>query len=229
MAKKYKKQSRTTRKTSSSVNLYKIAFEGLLLGGCILLFFSVLSFDIGDAPSGFTSPTNQPVANWCGRVGAFCAYYIMYFIGPGALLALAAVSIILIVHLSGRKITQINLRMIGLLLLVVAGSTSWFLLWPDAPFLLYRGGPFPMGNGGILGIAAGIFLRKHLALLGTAITLICTWLVGMTLLADSLVLAVTRGIGHVTLRIFGLVAPAWTAAQKQSQALADIWTRLHEK
>ncbi len=229
MAKKYKKQSRTTRKTSSSVNLYKIAFEGLLLGGCILLFFSVLSFDIGDAPSGFTSPTNQPVANWCGRVGAFCAYYIMYFIGPGALLALAAVSIILIVHLSGRKITQINLRMIGLLLLVVAGSTSWFLLWPDAPFLLYRGGPFPMGNGGILGIAAGIFLRKHLALLGTAITLVCTWLVGMTLLADSLVLAVTRGIGHVMLRIFGLAAPAWTAAQKQSQALADIWTRLHEK
>jgi len=188
-----------------------------------------LSFDIGDAPSGFTSPTNQPVANWCGRVGAFCAYYIMYFIGPGALLALAAVSIILIVHLSGRKITQINLRMIGLLLLVVAGSTSWFLLWPDAPFLLYRGGPFPMGNGGILGIAAGIFLRKHLALLGTAITLVCTWLVGMTLLADSLVLAVTRGIGHVMLRIFGLAAPAWTAAQKQSQALADIWTRLHEK
>ena len=36
--------------------------------------------------------------------------------------------------------------MIGLLLLVVAGSTSWFLL-AGCPVLLYRGGPFPMGNG----------------------------------------------------------------------------------
>jgi S-DNA-T family DNA segregation ATPase FtsK/SpoIIIE len=229
MTRKHKKQTRSSGKKSSSANIYKIAFEGLLLGVCIFLFFSVLSFDIGDAPSRYTWPTNQPVVNWCGRVGAFCAYYIMAFIGPGALLALAAVSFILMAHLSGRTITQINLRMIGLLLLVAAGSTSWYLLWPDAPFLLYRGGSFPDGNGGILGIAAGIFLRKHLALLGTAIVLVCTWLVGMILLADSLVLAVTRGIGHATLKIFGLAAPAWDAAQKQSQVLADIWTRLNEK
>lgn len=230
MAKKRTKRTRTKAKSASSVNIYKIAFEGLLLAACIFLFFSVISFDIGDAPSRVIWPTNHPVTNWCGRVGAFCAFYIMKYIGPGALIALAGIAVTLLLHLSGKKITQFNLRMIGLLLLVAAGSTTWYLLWPTKEFLMYRAGTFPRGgSGGILGIAAGIYLKQHVAILGTAIVMVCTWLVGLILLADTLVLAVTRAIGHATLKIFGLAAPAWSAAQKQSQALADIWTRLNEK
>jgi S-DNA-T family DNA segregation ATPase FtsK/SpoIIIE len=232
MASKSRKKTRDHKRRTperSSAHLYKLAFEGLLLAFSIFLFFSLISFDIGDAPSGYVWPTNQPVSNWCGRVGAFLAYYLMIYVGPGAVLAVFSVSILLIVHLSGGTITQMNLRMVGLLLLTAAASASWFLLWPEQPILLYRHGSVPSGNGGILGIAAGVFLRKHLAVFGTALVLFSAWVVGAILLADSIVLALTRGFGHLTMRLFGLAGPAWSAAQKHSQSLADIWTRLHEK
>lgn len=231
MAPKSKKRTRDRQSRSSeqSAHLYKLALEGILLAFCVFLFFSLISFDIGDEPAGYVWPTNNPVSNWCGRVGAFCAYYLMIYVGPGALLAVFSVMMMLIVHLSGRPLTQLNLRFVGLLLLTAAASASWFLLWPQEPILLYRHGSIPSGNGGILGIALGVFLRKHLALLGTALVLFSAWVVGAILLADSVVLALTRGFGHLTGRLFGLAGPAWSAAQKHSQALADIWTRLSEK
>ncbi|HOQ05342.1 MAG TPA: DNA translocase FtsK 4TM domain-containing protein [Anaerohalosphaeraceae bacterium] len=231
MAGKSKKRTRDrqSRNSEQSAHLYKLALEGILLAFCVFLFFSLISFDIGDEPAGYVWPTNNPVTNWCGRVGAFCAYYLMVYIGPGAVLAAFSIGMMLIVHLSGRPLTQLNLRFVGLLLLTAAASASWFLLWPDEPILLYRHGSIPSGNGGILGIALGVFLRKHLALLGTALVLFSAWVVGAILLADSVVLALTRGFGHLTGRLFGLAGPAWSAAQKHSQALADIWTRLSEK
>lgn len=231
MASKHKKRtrSRESRLAERSKLLYKFAFEGMLLAFCFFLFFSLLSFDIGDSPSAYVWPTNNPVHNWCGRAGAFFSYYLMVYIGPGAVLATVAVSGLLMVHLSGRPLTQLNLRLVGLLLLTVSASATWFLLWPEETFLLYRNGAFPTGNGGILGIAAGLFLRKHLAVFGTALVLFSSWLVGSILLADSVVLAFTRAVGHLTLRICGLVIPAWGAAQKHSRVLADIWTRLSEK
>ncbi len=231
MAPKSKKRirDRQSRSAEQSAHLYKLAIEGILLAFCIFLFFSLISFHLGDEPAGYIWPANTPVSNWCGRVGAFCAYYLMVYVGPGAVLAVFAAALMLVIHLSGHPIPQINLRLIGLLLLTVSTSASWFLLWPHEPFLLYRHGSFPSGNGGILGMAAGIFLRKNLALFGTALILVSAWVVGAVLLADSLVLAAVRGFGHLTLRIFGLAGPAWTAAQKHSQALGDIWSRLSEK
>ncbi|MEJ5260331.1 MAG: DNA translocase FtsK 4TM domain-containing protein [Anaerohalosphaeraceae bacterium] len=231
MAPKSKKKTRDrqSRSAEQAAHLYKLAIEGILLAFCIFLFFSLISFHLGDEPAGYIWPTNNPVSNWCGRVGAFCAYYLMVYVGPGAVLAVFAAALMLVIHLSGHPITQINLRLIGLLLLTVSTSASWFLLWPHEPFLLYRHGSFPSGNGGILGMAAGIFLRKNLALFGTALVLVSAWAVGAVLLADSFVLAAVRGFGHLMLRIFGLAGPAWTAAQKHSQALGDIWSRLSEK
>ncbi|HOT73798.1 MAG TPA: DNA translocase FtsK [Anaerohalosphaeraceae bacterium] len=228
---KPKKRTRSPKNgaENKNTNLYKLALEGMLLAFCIFLLFSLVSFDIGDAPSGYVWPHNDPVRNWCGRVGAFFAYYLMTYVGPGAVLAAAGLIAMLIVHLSGKSITQVNLRLTGLLLMTVSTSAAWFLLWPEKPFLLYRNGSFPMGNGGILGIAAGVFLRKHLAILGTALVLFSAWVVGAVLLADSVVFALTRGFGRLTLQLFGLAAPAWNAAQKHSQTLADIWTRLNEK
>jgi S-DNA-T family DNA segregation ATPase FtsK/SpoIIIE len=235
-------------------NLYRIAVEGILLAACVFLFFSAASFDIADAPSEYAWPHNQPVKNWCGPAGAFTAYYMHYYIGPGVLLGLFAGIWLLITHLAGTDVTQPVLRIIGALLMIAAASTTWYLLWPDNSReygILYRaclgwlydyqivrlpsgalsfsGMDFPLGNGGVIGIVAGKILIQKFALLGTVIVLVCTWIVGAVLLADSLVLALVRWFGLGVMKFFGIAVPAINAAKEQSVALSDIWKRLSEK
>ncbi|MCK4999365.1 MAG: DNA translocase FtsK 4TM domain-containing protein, partial [Anaerohalosphaera sp.] len=144
-------------------NLYKVAVEGVLLAVCVLLFFSCLSFDVADAPSQYVWPHNVPTANWCGVIGALFAYYLMYYVGPGIFIFLGASATMLVLNLSGVKLSQIALRLIGMVLMVVALSTCVYALKP------YADSGFAIGNGGILGIATGTYLVKHIAVLGTSI------------------------------------------------------------
>ena len=72
-------------------NVYKVALEVLLFGICVFLLFSCLpsgiipgidkGFSLGDKPSEFVWPHNEPAKNLCGQSGAFLAYYMMYYIG----------------------------------------------------------------------------------------------------------------------------------------------------
>jgi S-DNA-T family DNA segregation ATPase FtsK/SpoIIIE len=235
-------------------NLYRIAVEGIVLAACVFLFCSAVDFNMGDAPSEYIWPHNQPERNWCGPAGAFAAYYLHYYIGPGVILGLFACIWLLIAHLIGRQITQPVLRIVGALLLMAAASATWYLLWPDNQKeygLFYRnclgwlyhyqvlysssggaivsGDEFPSGNGGILGIVVGQMLRRHFALLGTVIVLSGTWVVGSILLADTLVLATARGFGYGVMKFFGLAGPAIHAAKEHSAAMSDIWKRISEK
>lgn len=201
-------------------NLYKTASQALILAICVMLFCSCLSFDIGDAPSKYTSPHNTPPANWCGSIGAFLAYYLMFYIGPGVFAMFISLAWSLATSIAGVKITQPALRAVGLTLLVAAVSSTVHLLWP------YTTGAFPQGNGGLLGIAAGSFLKAHFAILGTSIIVGCTWVVGAILLADSIVIAIARWIGIGLARLCGLAIPAFSAAKQHSQAMTSIWKKL---
>ena len=212
-----------------NVNPYKVAFEGLLLTASLVLLFSALSFNIADAPSDCAWPHNTTPVNWCGRAGAFLAYYMMYYIGPGVYLALFASAWLLAAHLVGVQITQPVFRAIGMLLMVAATSASFYLLWPEKNVWPYTSGSFYFGNGGVLGIAAGAVLYKHLAGFGAAVVLVCAWFVGAVLLADTAVLAIIRGFGHIILKFLGLAGPAFSAAKEHSQTLANIWTKLSQR
>ena len=170
-------------------NLTRTGLEVLALAWCVVLFCSCVSFDISDAPSEYVWPHNDPAANWCGPIGAFFAYYLMYYVGPGVFLLLIAVGGLLVVRLWHGSITQPVLRGLGLALLVASASSSWYLVWPMAQFWPYGGGGFAFGNGGVLGIGLGTFLRAHFAVLGTSIVVVGGWVVGAVLLADSMILA----------------------------------------
>ena len=84
--------------------LYRVAIEGLLAAVCVLVIFSCMSFDMGDAPSRYAWPHNEPAANWCGAIGAFFSYYLLYFIGPGVFVLLFTSLWVFGVHLSGKSI-----------------------------------------------------------------------------------------------------------------------------
>lgn len=217
-----------------NASLYRRASEVLLFCVCVFLFFSCIpegifpsefarGFSLSDFPSEYTWPHNDPSSNLCGRWGAFPAYYIMKYIGPGVFVLLLTGMWWLGVRISGHGVTQPVLRCIGLGLLVAALSSSIHLVYPRSA------SGFPMGNGGVLGIALGSFLLENAKEFGAFIILSSVWVVGLVLLADALVLACLRGLGTVIGRVVGFAAPAMSAAKVHSSSLSDIWARLSRR
>jgi len=190
----------------------------------VVLFCSCLSFDIADWPSKFAYPYNSPPANWCGSIGAFCAYHLLYYIGPGCFVLLLCGIGFLAASLASKQISQLILRIIGMSLLVVAVSSTYFCLWPQDN--LYS---FPTGSGGLLGVATVTFLKSKFALLGTAILISAVWIVGIVLLADSLVMIVLRRIGRAVVRAAAVVTPVFSAAKGIFKSLARLWKKFSVK
>ena len=129
VAKKKKSYKRISKSETSRFGA-KTALLCIGIGTCLIILCSCLSFDIGDWPSKFVFPSNNPPVNWCGTVGAFCAYYLLYYIGPGIFVILAALIGLLIAKLAHKQIGQPVLRTIGLMLTTVAASMTFQSLWP---------------------------------------------------------------------------------------------------
>jgi len=217
--KSYKKASKSERTRSVA----QMAITCLLIGVCLFLFFSCLSFNINDWPSEFAHPHNNPSANLCGPIGAFCAYYILYYIGPGIFVILASMTCLMAMKLANRPMNQPFLRIIGLCLITIAASTSFYCLWPHQLF------NFPIGSGGILGIGAAQLLRNHFASLGTFILVTAIWIVGAVLLADGIVSTLLRFLGFGVGQFTGVMVPALSAAKQHSQVISEIWRKLSVK
>jgi S-DNA-T family DNA segregation ATPase FtsK/SpoIIIE len=214
--KTYKKASKSERTRSVA----RTALGYFWIGVCLFLFFSCLSFNINDWPSKFTHPHNNPTSNLCGPFGAFCAYYILYYMGPGIFIILVSAICFFVMNIANRTVSQLFFRVIGLALLTIAASTSFYCLWPNRIF------NFPIGSGGVLGIGSAQLLRSHFASLGTFILVTATWIVGAVLLADGIVLVLLRFLGFGVGQFTGAMAPAWSVAKQHSQVISEIWRKL---
>ncbi len=127
----------------------------------------------------------------------------------------------LVAKLINRSFDQLFLRGVGLVLLTIAASTSFYCLWPHKVFA------FPSGSGGVIGIGAAQLLRNHFALLGTFILLTAIWIIGSILLADHFIFTILRGILFSVGKTIGVIGPsAISAAKQQSQAINEIWRKL---
>ena len=213
---------RRKSKKKASVQYSAGARAAVLCFGMIASLFllcSCLSFDIADWPSTYVYPNHEPPVNWCGSVGAFCAYYLMYYVGPGIFVVLLSALVFFIARLMKYEIDQLTFRTIGLGLLTVAVSSSFYCVCP------YRIYEYPF-SGGMLGIAATMFLRNNFAALGTFILIASVWVVGMMLLADNIVLFLPILAGKGLARLLLVLHPAWTLARERSEGLSEIWQRL---
>ena len=149
MTKKKKRKYKRVSKNDTSRFGVKTALICIAIGTCLIILCSCLSFNIGDWPSKFVFPNNTPPANWCGTVGAFSSYYLLYYIGPGIFVVLISVISLLFAKLWNKQVHQIILRTIGLGLTTVATSMTFQSLWP------YKFFGFPMGCGGVLASLGG--------------------------------------------------------------------------
>lgn len=199
---------------------YNRAIECIGIAVLFVLLCSCLSFDIGDWPSPYHHPHNSPAGNLCGIAGALFAYYLLYYIGPGVYMLLVSLISLLVLRLANRKIDQLVLRSVGIALLATAASVSFYCLWPHRVY------EFPIGSGGVLGVAAERFLSDHFAALGTFILVAATWVVGFVLLADTFLLRLLYAFSFVLTKGFGLASPAWAVARQHSEAIGEIWKKL---
>ncbi|MEK7992983.1 MAG: DNA translocase FtsK 4TM domain-containing protein, partial [Planctomycetota bacterium] len=219
MKKKNKSRSRASKQQATGT-ISRTAMRCFGIGVCLVLLCSCLSFDIGDWPSGFAYPHNNPAANWCGSIGAFCAYYLLYYIGPGVFVILISALYFWAAGIAQRPMTQPVLRAVGLALVTVAASMTFQYLWPHRIFT------FLSGSGGVLGVGAAQLLRSHFAALGTFILVAALWAVGVVLLADGLILMILRVFAFAACKLVGVALPAWAAAKQHSQVLNEIWREL---
>ena len=214
------KKSTERRKTYSGVRT-SLACVGI--GLCLVLLCSCLSFNIGDWPSKFVYPHNATTANRCGWIGAFCAYYMLYYLGPGVFIILATAICYFVTKIAHHPTSGPVFKAIGLGLLTVAVSTSFQCLWPHRFF------GFPIGSGGVLGAGAAQFLRSNFAWLGTVILICATWAVGFFLLADSFMLKLLGYVGFGARAIVCFIVPAWSVAKAAaggSAVVNGIWQKL---
>ena len=212
----------------------RIAFSFLGIVICTFMLISLLGYSVYDWPNPDVAPTYQlhnqadyhlvnsiEPQNPCGRVGAWLAYKANYYFGPGFLVLLVSSSVLLVMYSMKKPVEQLFLRFIGILLICLAVSAGKYLYNPGDELSL------SCGNGGILGIAAGHFLLINTAMAGAVMIIAATFIVGLLLAADNLVLMLpklllyvveqTRIAGPVLATAGAIGRKALSRGQKQSK------------
>jgi S-DNA-T family DNA segregation ATPase FtsK/SpoIIIE len=147
----------------------------------VFLLLSLGSFHPTDWPSHevFPYPANQ---NACGSAGAWTAYYCFVGVGQGVFPILFFSGVCLALLVCKSRVSDVWLRVIGLMLLATAFAATIHHLRPGSTNGL------PEGHGGLLGIAVSSFLQAHFSVWGTRLVLITATFIGLLLAADDLVL-----------------------------------------
>ena len=166
----------------------------LLAAGWVFLLLALLSYRPTDWPShGVYQPGEPAVGNWCGSAGAFVAYWAYFAVGAGAFAVLFFTGVFIALAALKNHVSDLWLRVIGLLILAVAVGAIMHQLRAGSP------GSLPEGHGGVMGIASSMYLQDHFNRVGTSLILFTAMLVGLILAADDLMLRMPRLIGQAVL------------------------------
>ncbi len=153
---------------------------------CLLVWASVLSFDVADPPSTTVWPNRSPPYNLCGVPGAAVAYYLFYYLGIATYPLLGLLSLALIAWSRGARVGELWLRFVGLLLVCAVSSTL-------ATLFLGSYEHYPVsGSGGLIGSGLAALLRSHLQPVGIWLLLSASLVAGLLLAADNLLLGLFR-------------------------------------
>ena len=167
---------------------------------CVFLWPTLLTFHVGDWPSPNQHPHNDPAANACGLVGAWCAYHLRHVLGDGSYLLLLFATLAALLKVVRGDIGSIWERVFGLGLVVACTSASAHLICGPGPRSM------PVGHGGLIGYALGDLLTGNLSRVGTIIVLTSSWIVGLIFATQGWVLKIPSMVGRVANASGGAVA-----------------------
>jgi S-DNA-T family DNA segregation ATPase FtsK/SpoIIIE len=166
---------------------------------CVFLWPALLTFHIGDWPSPNQHPHNDPAANACGLVGAWCAYHLRHVLGDGTYLLLLFATLAALLKVVRGEIGSIWERVFGLGLVVACTSASAHLICGPGPRSM------PVGHGGLVGYALGDLLTGNLSRVGTIIVLTSSWVVGLIFATQGWVLKIPSMVSRVAQASSGAV------------------------
>lgn len=138
---------------------------------------SLLGFDAGDAPGFAAWPANDPAANWMGGMGALVAYWSYYTLGLGAWAFLAGLAVLIGLHFGGARVDHPLVRIVGVLVIAVAGAGVQALLLPSTARL-------PDLPGGVVGFVGSAELREHFNVAGTLLWMLVAATIGVIVAYD---------------------------------------------
>ncbi len=142
---------------------------------------------VADAPRDAPHRRARRVRNAAGVVGAYLAYGLRYTIGAGAYVALAFLTLLGLALVVRGRVRALPVRVFGVVLLVVATAAAVFLADGGAD----TADPVA-GSAGVVGAAAGRFLRFHFAVWGGWTVLGMLFAVGTIVTAERLLLIPPR-------------------------------------
>jgi S-DNA-T family DNA segregation ATPase FtsK/SpoIIIE len=154
----------------------------VLVGAAAVAWISLVSYSPTDPPARILVPVKSPVDNAAGAVGAYVAHWLLYWLGGGAYMALLFVTLAAFILALGGRVRDVPWRVLGVALLVTAGSAAIYMAKPvaaDDPLT---------SSAGILGISVGQLLLSTCASTGGWIIVLICLALGLMLTADSLVL-----------------------------------------
>ncbi|MEM1354415.1 MAG: DNA translocase FtsK 4TM domain-containing protein [Planctomycetota bacterium] len=168
----------------------------MVLGVWLIVVAALVSHHPSDAPNHAVGVSAYPTHNWVGAVGATLAYRLYLMLGPGVWACVIGVAVYLYLTATHRKVNQLGLRSIGLVMMTVTLSA---LAAISARYGVYRS-PAPEGPGGLIALFLNDSLIRRFDIMGSVIVLGVSFWVGAILTADKYVLAIPRGIAHLILK-----------------------------
>jgi S-DNA-T family DNA segregation ATPase FtsK/SpoIIIE len=154
----------------------------LLAGTTLLLWLSMLTFDPLDPPSPSVYAAGRTVENAGGRVGAYLAYQLRYWLGNGVYLGMLLATLAAGLLLAGKTVRDLPWRILGMMILITGASAAIYAMDPVRPDALVE------GNAGVLGTFVGDFLLVRLGTAGGWIAIAVLVAIGSLLAADDLVI-----------------------------------------
>lgn len=147
---------------------------------------SLIGFDRADAPGFAAWPANEPAANWMGGIGALVAYWSYYTVGLGAWVFLAGLALLIGLHFGGARVDHPLIRIVGVIVIGVAGAGVQALLLPSTARL-------PDLPGGVVGLVGSGELREHFNVWGTLLWILVAATIGVIVAYDRWI--VPAGLG----------------------------------
>ena len=151
----------------------------LFAGSALFAWLSVLSYCPYDPPASNVYPP-PAVRNIGGPVGAYLAYALRYWLGPGAYALLLFATISAGILLLGGRVAHWPWRLAGVGLMVTTMSAGAYLVGPHGSQALLE--------GNVLGVTVGEFLLRAFSKTGSWLVVLAAFGVGLMFAADELVL-----------------------------------------
>ncbi|GJQ30857.1 MAG: DNA translocase FtsK [Phycisphaerae bacterium] len=173
------KRATTRRGGLTVVRVFTIL---LLVGAWAFVMGSLIGHHPADPPGHVVYPANNPVANWCGPLGAYVSYTLFKALGFGAWVLAGLMGLGFLWAAAGQAVHQVLIRLVGLVMLACAVAGLQGLMFPSS-------GSMPGLPGGLVGTVLSGELALRLGSLGAGIVLLIMAAIGAVVAMDEWVFA----------------------------------------